>query len=121
MAPIVPTMKYENSLLPPSPPDKYLPKDGTLFPFCSVPLKGLVYDAAALSFRTAVQLRARAAAAAGLLATVAAERRASREAVVRGAIFVKGKIGRGGRGSSEIAVSGGRTTEGLRYFFGCVM
>ena len=45
----------------------YFPNDGTLLPFCSVPLKGLVYDAAAASLRAAVQLRARTAEAAGLV------------------------------------------------------
>lgn len=84
MAPIVPTMKYEKSLLVVSLPlDMYLLKSGILLALDS-PLKGLVYEAApgaGASWRTAVELSARTAG----LAT-AAERTHRREAVARGAI-----------------------------------
>lgn len=90
MAPIVPTMKYEKSLLEVSLPlDMYLLKSGILLALDS-PLKGLVYEAApgagASAWRTAVELSARTAG----LAT-AAERTHRREAVARGAIVNNGE------------------------------
>jgi hypothetical protein len=84
-APIVPTMKYEMSLLVPSLSlDMYFPKSGIWLPLLA-PLtvwKGLVYEAEPLSWRMGVELRARTAAG-----DLEAARRHTRDAAIgRGAI-----------------------------------
>jgi hypothetical protein len=79
-------MKYWNTLLVVGELlETYLPKSGILMPFCSVPLKGLLYEVqpAVLSGRMAVELRARVAMADGCMT---AERRHAREALDRVAI-----------------------------------
>lgn len=90
IAPIPPTMKYENNLFFPSLlPETYFPKSGTCPPLVSEPLKGLLYEVqvvavSPLAGRTAVVLRARVAEV-----DLVAARRHAREAVVRDAIVCR--------------------------------